>query len=125
VAGGGVVWLSGSELGGGAAVRDEGGSEGGTEVMLGIGAAGSERLTEAVVCGGDDLKLSDANKKYEIPPNATMMIAVPVISLALRPKPLLLKSILASGLVVRIKRLIPPKLRQAVEMTRRAVDSSV
>ena len=65
--------------------------------MLGIGAAGSERLREAVFCGGDDLKLSDANKKYEIPPNATMMIAVPVISLALRPKPLLLKSILASG----------------------------
>ena len=90
--------------------------------MLGIGAAGSERLREAVFCGGDDLKLSDANKKYEIPPNATMMIAVPVISLALRPKPLLLKSILASGLVVRIKRLVPPKLPQAVEMTRRAAD---
>ena len=69
--------------------------------MLGIGAAGSERPREAVFCGGDDLKLSDANKKYEIPPNATMMIAVPVISLALRPKPLLLKSILASGLAQR------------------------
>ena len=101
MAGGGVVWLSGGELGGGAAVRDEGGSEGETEVMLGIGAAGSERLGEAVFCGGDDFKLSDANKKYEIPPNTTMMIAVPVTSLALRPKPLLLKSILASGLAHR------------------------
>ena len=101
MAGGGVGWLSGGELGAGAAVRDEGGSEGGTEVMLGIGAAGSERPREAVFCGGDDLKLSDANKKYEIAPSATMMIAVPVISLALRPKPLLLKSILASGLAQR------------------------
>jgi len=69
--------------------------------MLGIGATGSERLREVVFCGGDDLKLSDANKKYEIPPNAEMMIAVPVISLALRLKPLLLKSILASGLAHR------------------------
>ena len=89
--------------------------------MLGIGAAGSKRLREAVVCGGDDLKLSDANKKYEIPPNATMMIAVPVISLALRPKPLLLKSILArtGG---ENQTLGSPQLPQAVDMTRRAAD---
>jgi len=69
--------------------------------MLGIGAAGSERLREAVFCCGDEIKLSDSNIKYEIPPNATMTIAVPVISLALRPKPLLLKLILASGLARR------------------------
>jgi len=65
--------------------------------MLGIEPDDSERLGAAVSCFGDDLELSDANRRYEIPPNAKTMIAVPVISLALRPKLLFMRSILASG----------------------------
>ena len=65
--------------------------------MLGVGPDGSERLMTAVSCFGDG-EFSEGNRKYEIPPNAPTTIAVPTISLGLRPELLSLGSILPSAL---------------------------
>jgi hypothetical protein len=86
------VGLSMGKLGCGLAVGDEGASCGETEVMLGIEPNGSERLVATLSCVWDDPEISDANIKYETPPIASTTSAVAVISLALRPKPLFMRS---------------------------------